>query len=204
MRALKRLAAVTATAGLLLVPAAAASASAARTAAPSWVTLRGGVTRVTTAPGIAPALIKNGIIPIATWPGRERLRYRGGVAAQFSFPVTGGRVSLSPLAGSVRHAGGILFIDAATGKSIKVSRFTINLHEGDLTGIVNGNPKARVAIFRLGLKHAKLAAAAHSVRATGIVLRLTKTAAGALNASLGTSLFSGGLKFGTAATTLRF
>ncbi len=69
---------------------------------------------------------------------------------------------------------------------------------------MNGDPKAGVAIFRLGLAHAKLAAGAHSVRATGIVLRLTKTAAGALNASLGTLLFSGGLEFGTAATTLRF
>ena len=203
MRAFKRLASVAAMAGLLLVPAAAASASAHTAAAPS-VILSGGVTRVTTAPGIAPALIKNGIIPIATWPGRERLVYQNGVAARFAFPITGGWVHLSPLAGTIRHAGGILFVDAATGKSIKVSRFNINLHLGTLTGIVNGNPKARVAIFRLGLKHATLTAGAHSVRAAGIVLRLTKTAAGALNATLGTSLFSGGLEFGTAATTLRF
>jgi hypothetical protein len=36
----------------------------------------------------------------------------------------------------------------------------------------------------------------------GIGLVLTKTAAGALNAALGTTLFSAGLKLGTAATVL--
>jgi hypothetical protein len=208
MRAFRRLASLTAIAGLLLVPAAGiASASTARPAAvsPSRVRLHGGITRVTTAPGIAAALLKNGIVPVPTSPATEGIRYKDGqVYARFSFPVTGGNVGLNPLAGDVRHAGGILFIDVDNGKTLKVSRFTIDLKHADLTGIVNGNPHARVPLFTLDLSHAKLTTGVRSVHATGIVLKLTKAAAGALDATFGTTLFSSGLELGTASTTLRF
>jgi hypothetical protein len=205
MRMFRRLAVIVASAGLLLGPAAGiASASAgARQAAP--VHLRGGTTTVTTGDGIAVALLKNGIVPVATRPGREVVKYRHGqVGVKFAFPVTGGKVSLSPLGGFITHSGGILFIDLRTGKSIRVSDFVISLTHGNLTGIVNGNPKQRVALFNLSLAHATLKAGQHSVRASGIGVSLTKTAASALDAALGTSLFSPGLKLGTAATVLRF
>ena len=123
---------------------------------------------------------------------------------KFAFPVTGGKVSLSPLGGFITHSGGILFIDLRTGKKIRVSDFVISLTHGNLTGIVNGNPRQRVALFNLSLAHATLNAGQHSVRASGIGVSLTKTAASALDAALGTSLFSPGLKLGTAATVLRF
>ena len=158
--------------------------------------LRGGATTVTTAPGVAPVLLKNGIVPLATWPGSQSVR--------FAFPVTGGRVTLSPLGGTIDHRGGILFINLKNGKKIEVSRFTIDLTHANLTGIVNGNPKARVPLFRLDLSHAKLAAGKHIVTARGIGLKLTSAAAKALNATLGTKLFSAGLKLGTAKTLLRF
>ena len=205
MRVFRRLAVIVASAGLLLGPAAGiASASAgARHAAP--VHLRGGTTTVTTGSGIAVALFKNGIVPVATRPGREVVKYRHGqVGVKFAFPVTGGKVSLSPLGGSISHGGGIVFIDLSTGKKIRVSDFVISLTHGNLTGIVNGNPRQRVALFNLSLAHATLKAGQHSVRASGIGVSLTKTAAGALDAALGTSLFSPGLKLGTAATVLRF
>jgi hypothetical protein len=209
MRGFRYLAAVTAIAGLVTGSAATAASAAAsqRTGAQAAeaVHLRSGATAVTTAPGIAPALLKNGIVPLATWPGTQSvLSATSGPAARFAFPVTGGTVTLSPLGGKVRHAGGILFLNVANGKNIKVSRFTIDLSHGDLTGIVNGNPKARVALFRLDLSHARLAAGKHIITARGIGLRLTAAAAAALNAALGTKLFSAGLTLGTASTLLRF
>ena len=91
-----------------------------------------------------------------------------------------------------------MFIDLSTGKKIRVSDFVISLTHGNLTGIVNGNPRQRVALFNLSLAHATLKAGQHSVRASGIGVSLTKTAAGALDAALGTKLFSAGLKLGTA------
>jgi hypothetical protein len=44
----------------------------------------------------------------------------------------------------------------------------------------------------------------HVVTARNIGLKLTKVAAGALNAALGTKLFSAGYGLGTAGTVLRF
>ena len=207
MRGLTYLVAVTAMTSLMAgsaVTAASASQLARAQGAPA-VHLRGGATAVTTAPGIAPALLKNGIVPLATWPGSQSALFpKTGPAARFTFPVTGGTVTASPLGGKVRHAGGILFLNVTNGKKIEVSRFTVDLSHTDLTGIVNGNPRARVPLFRLDLSHAKLAAGTHVITARGIGLKLTAIAAKALNAALGTKLFSAGLKLGTAQTLLRF
>jgi hypothetical protein len=199
-RSLAVFAAVSASAGLLL----ASGASAASAKSGGSVHLRGGHTTVVTGKGIASALLSNGIAPLATSPGSQWLTTRHGAAAHFSFPVTGGHVGLSPLAGNIKHRGGILLVNLRNGKQIEVSRFIINLKQADLTGIVNGNPKVRVPIFRLNLAHAKLRAGKHVVRASGIGLSLTKTAAWALNQALGTHLFAKGLRLGTAATVLRF
>jgi len=207
MRTFQRLAVALTAAGLLTVSASAvASAAPAHPATASQaaasVPLRGGQTAVTTAPGIAAALLGQGIVPIATLPGTEGARTSPGVSVRFVFPVTGGNVSLKPLSGRILHRGGILFLDVKNGKKIALSNFTINLGTRVLTGIVNGNPNARVPVFTLGLAHATLQVHKHVVAARGIVLRLTKAAAGALNSTFGTSLFKKGMVIGTAATDL--
>ncbi len=48
------------------------------------------------------------------------------------------------------------------GRTIPMGRFVIDLTHADLTGIVNGNPKARVPLFGLDLSHARLAAGKHT------------------------------------------
>ncbi len=204
MRTFQRLAVALTAAGLLTVSAAAAASASPVTGrqAAAAVHLRGGQTAVTTAPGIAAALLGNGIVPIATLPGTEGARTSPGVSVRFVFPVTGGNVSLKPLGGRVLHRGGILFLDVKNGKKIALSDFTINLSTRVLTGIVNGNANARVPVFTLGLAHATLKAHKHVVAARGIVLRLTKAAAGALDATFGTTLFKAGMVIGTAATDL--
>jgi hypothetical protein len=208
MRKFRYMAAVTAIAALAGSATTAASAATSHDAgaqATAAVHLRGGTTAVTTAPGIASALLKNGIVPLASSPGTESVLFpKSGPAARFTFPVTGGSVTLSPLGGKIKHAGGILFANVTNGKNIEVSRFTIDLAQAKLTGIVNGNPKASVPLFRLDLSHAKLAAGKHIATARGIGVKLTSPAAKALNAALGTKLFSAGLKLGTASTLLRF
>jgi hypothetical protein len=210
MRGFRHLAVVAAIVGLAGSAATATAASAATShgagAQAAWaVHLTGKATTVTTAPGIAPALLKNGIVPLATAPGTQTVVVpKTGPAARFTFPVTGGSVTLSPLGGKIEHAGGILFVNVTNGKTIQVSQFTINLSRGNLTGIVNGNPQARVPLFNLDLSHAKITAGKHFATAKGIGVKLTSVAAKALNAALGTKLFSGGLKLGTASTLLRF
>jgi hypothetical protein len=209
MRGLRYLAAAAVITGLLtgsaVTAASAATSQGAAARGAAGTHLRGGTTAVTTAPGVASALLQNGIVPQATGPGREQVLHgKNGLAVRFAFPVTGGLVTLSPLGGNIYHAGGIVFRNTRNGKTIEVSQFTIDLTHGDLTGIVNGNPAVRVPLFRLGLSHARLAAGTHLVKARGIVLTLTWVAAKALNAALGTGLFSAGLELGTARTVLRF
>jgi hypothetical protein len=207
MRGFRYLAAATAITSLLA--GSAATAASAATSQPAGTRaagahLRGGATVVMTAPGIASALLKKGIVPLATPPGSQSVQFRrSGPAVRFAFPVTGGRVTLNPLGGKIHHRGGIVFFNLKNGKKIEVSRFTINLTRADLTGIVNGDPKVRVPLFRLDLSHAKLAAGKRVVTASGIGLKLTSAAAKALNTALGTRLFSAGLKLGTAKTLLR-
>jgi hypothetical protein len=207
MRSFKRVAAVAMAAGLFVGMGGAATAASAATSAPasSRVRLTGGDTSVTTAPGIAAALLGHGIVPLAVLPGTEGASIGGsGVAVTFTFPVTGGWVNLSTLHGSIRHSGGILFTDPATGKQIEVGDFVIGVHEGVLTAEVNGNASARVPLLDLSLAHATVHAGWHQVRVSGIVLTLTKTAASALDATFGTTLFTAGLELGTASTTLRY
>ena len=209
MRGLRYLAATAAITGLLtgsaVTAASAATSQGAAAGAAAGVSLRGGTTAVTTAPGVAAVLLQNGIVPKAVWPGSERVLHgKNGLAVRFAFPVTGGLVTLSPLGGNIYHDGGIVFRNTRNGKTIEVSQFTIDLTHGDLTGIVNGNPAVRVPLFWLGLSHAQLAVGRHLVKARGIVLTLTSVAAKALDAALGTRLFSAGLELGTARTVLRF
>lgn len=203
MRMFKRVAIVATMAGLVIGPVA-STASASAAARPAQVRLTGGETSVTTAPGIATALLGNGIVPIATLPGTEGAQLGGGVAVRFTFPVTGGWLNTAKLTGTIWHEGGILFADLPAGKQIEVSDFVINVHQGVLTAEVNGNPKVRVPLLRLSLAHASIHAGRHYVQISGIVLTLTRTAASALDATFGTSLFQPGLKLGTASTVLRF
>jgi hypothetical protein len=205
MRMFKRVAVVATMAGLVVGPVAGtAAASASTTTRAAQVRLTGGDTTVTTAPGIATALLGNGIVPIATLPGTEGAQLGGGVAVRFTFPVTGGWLNTAKLTGTIWHKGGILFADLPAGKQIAVSDFVISVHQGVLTAEVNGNPKVRVPLFRLSLAHATIHKGWHYIRISGIVLTLTSTAASALDATFGTTLFKPGLELGTASTLLRF
>jgi Htaa protein len=207
MRMFKRLAVAGAVTGVLLGSAAGVASASTASARPasSTVHLTGGDTSLTTAPGIAAALLSHGIVPLATLPATEGASTSSsGVAVKFAFPVTGGSVNLKQLTGTIGHSGGILFIAPGTGREIAVSNFVINLKKGELTAIVNGNAKERVPLLSLSLASAKIAARRHAVQISGIVARLTKTASSALDATFGTTLFTGGLELGTASTVVKF
>jgi hypothetical protein len=188
MRVFKRVAVVGMLAGLVIGPVAGTAPASAtplnvlKSSASQrthHVRLTGGDTSVTTAPGIAAALLGHGIVPIATLPGTEGAQIgRGGVAVRFTFPVTGGWLNAAQLRGTIWHKGGILFVDQPAGKQLLVSDFVISVHQGVLTAEVNGNPKVRVPLLRLSLAHAKIHAARHYVKISGIVLTLTGAVTG--------------------------
>ena len=197
------LAGVAAAALFVAGPAGTASAAPKAPAAPTAATaLTGGTTTVTTGPGIASTLLRNGILPLAVPPGRQSFGYSGGLTTSFSFPVTGGAVDLGTLAGTIEHRGGITFLNVRNGKKLTVSDFVIDTRTGVLTGRVNGTD-TRVPVFTLDLSAATVSAKGKKVTVGNIDVLLTEVAAGALNQTLGTHVFAGGLDLGTARTTLR-
>jgi hypothetical protein len=199
MRAFMRIAAVTAAAGLFLAPAVGMASAAATNPTPHLTHVLGGNTKVTTAPGIAHALLANGIVPIATSPGTATLT--GGGNVRFVFPVTSGSVSAVPPSGHINHAGGIIFFKSLA-HNLKISSFKISLGSRILSAKVSipGNP--RVGIFKLDLSHAVVHHTFHSVTVSNIGLKLTAPAAAALDAALVTTAFTPGMKVGTGSTKL--
>jgi len=201
MKRFLRVAAVTATVGLFLVPAAgAASAAAATRPHPHFhVPVRGGSTSITTKLGVTQAVLAAGVVPFTTSPGNEALLSNGRL--KFTFPVVGGSIQTTlPPNGHVNHRGGIKLFKLTGGTAVKISNFNINLAARSLTGILNNNPGARIKIFSLGLVHANFNPGVHSITVTNITVSLTGAAASALNNALGVPLFHGGQVIGTAKT----
>jgi hypothetical protein len=201
MRPLLRSAAA---AGVLAATMLVGNLGSTAAAAPATATpLVGGTTTVTTGPGIAATLLRNGILPLATPPARQSIGIsHGSVTTSFSFPVTGGAVDLATLGGVIKHRGGIVFVSLRTGKRLTVDNFVIDTRTGTLTGRVNRS-STRVPVFSLDLSAATVSATGRQVKVGNIDVRLTATAAAALNQALGTHVFAAGLDLGTARTTLR-
>ena len=190
---MRRLVSALAAVGLAAATAvvAAPSAGAVTDPVPSKAT---GRTAVTTLPGIAPAILRAGVLPYAVSPGRIDGVRLSPLSLTFSFPITGltGGTFAGNIPNEIEHQGGIAFV---------VKDFTIDLNGGDaigqtsspqLIGTVTDGPGgvpdgARVALFDIDLTTA--AVDANDVQVTGAQLKLTSVAAGALDAELGTTLF---------------
>jgi hypothetical protein len=188
--------AVVATAGIVAVGVAGTPAAAAPAA------LKGGRTTVATTPGITTTLLRNGVLPVVTKPGRVGLRLDHGLRLTGSFPVAGGAVDLDPLGGDVRHRGGITFVNLRNGKALEVGNFTIDLDTAQLTAAVNRGA-TRVPVFDLDRSAASIRVRGGTVVVRNVGLDLTDAAAGALHSTLRTTLFTGGLRFGTAGSDIR-
>jgi len=224
MRTFLRASAVVAAAGLLLAPAAsAASAVTAVAAAPAGpaatVGITGGVTTMTTGPGLPSLLFRKGISLLATTPATATLtggsRLFGGLptgpgpgtgsvpALRFVFPVSSGRAGLHPVSGRVSQRGGVLFVRAGSDRTVLFSSFVMDFGHREVTAVVDGDPRVRVALFRLDLSHARVRPASHTIRVTGIGLTVTGAGARAVDTGLGTTALSPGTQAGTATTVLR-
>ena len=189
----------------LLVGLLAPAGASATTRAAAVKQIRSGSTTVTTAPGVAKALLGQGIAAFATSPGWQTTRSltaATGPVVVASYPATSGNIGFGPVRGTINHAGGLLLANLKTGAGqVLVDNFIIDLKAKQLTARVPALG-ARIGIFALDLSKARVTLVKKVVTATGIGLRLLPTAAEALNASLGTTIFTAGLKFGTASTRL--
>lgn len=166
------------------------STSTATTPASAPVAVAGRSTSVVVNPATAQVLKQNGITvaPVAPATAKKAL----------VFPVSGGRITVATLAGTVNHTGGLTF--SHSGKSVQLTSFTINTTTKQLTALAGGQ---RVPILNLDLASLKRASGPNgTVVARNIKLTLTSQAASALNSGLGVSIFKAGLPFGVATLTV--
>lgn len=185
-------------AALLTLGLIAPSGAAARPTARLKIT--GGSTTLTTAPKLVDGLLVSEIVALVTSPGTQSLRVpkTGSKTLVARYPVSGGSITTRPLAGTIRHRGGLFIqnVGDANKPALTVGNFVINLKTRQLTA--NGIP-----LFNLNFSKIRTSHTRHVLTFRGIGVTLTKTAADGLNKALNTTVFAGGLKFGTAVVQLR-
>jgi hypothetical protein len=163
-----------------------------------------GRTSVVIAPATAGALLSNSILPLPVLPGAEFPAVSGGSpTVEVSFPITGESVDLRSLTGTIDHSGGLVFDDVTTGKSLEIDDFDINLGPAAVLTAYVPALNVRVPIFDLSLAYAITNSYGRGITVRDIAVTLDPVAAGALDATLGTTLFTGGLPIGTASTELQ-
>jgi hypothetical protein len=118
----------------------------------------------------------------------------------FAFPIVGGEVNTKQLSGTIVHSGGLAITAGET--TLVVKRFVIDLDSGFLTARVAG-AGARIPLLRLGAVTGGVNAAPGVLALKGVNVRLTGTAASALNQTFHTDLFERGLLIGQATVIAR-
>jgi hypothetical protein len=183
---------------LALSAPASASTSSRPASAQATSTRLHGLTTVTTAPGIAQALLGAGVAPLPVKPGtRFAVARLHPLKVSYGFPVTGGDPDLTGPSGDILHRGGIRFVSRTA--SLEIGRFDIDLAAGKVFATEINHAPGRIAVLDLDLSGLQVKTTATRTVLTGITVRLDPAAAGALNATFGLALpTDGSLVFGTA------
>lgn len=177
--------------------------AAATTGSGSTVHLDGIRTTLTTDPATTGVLTSNGILPLPVGHSTVAPSFGSrGLSLRYGFPITGGRVDATTLAGYINHSGGLRFVNIANGHKLTLTNFRIHIndHPG-LTAVVNCDPSMRVRILNLDLSHAAIDKHPPIVKVSNVKATLTQAAASALNSALGVSFFAKGITLGTAKVT---
>jgi hypothetical protein len=155
-------------------------------------TVIGKSTDVRVSHAVSAALMHAGIAVAAVAPATAR--------GTLLFPVSGGQIVVSTLAGTIDHTGGLAF--RHSGKNVTLTNFVINTSTKQLSATVGGQS---MPIFDLNFALPKRARGAHgTVVARKIKLTVTSQAATALNSRLGESTFKAGMNFGIAKLTVAY
>jgi hypothetical protein len=162
-------------------------------AVPTQTELRAtGATALALDPGALAALTSLGVTPGVIGPAT----LSGATAA---FPITGGTAELDLTAGTVGHAGGLSLTAGAT--TVRLESFAIALGAApQLLATVNDSA-AKVPVADLDLSGVTPQIAGRTITLPGVGVKLTATAAGALNAAFGTTGVPAGLLLGRATVT---
>ena len=183
---------------LALLALAVAALAGSATAQTPTLTLVGDKTKLVTDPATTKVLLANGISPQPVGKTGFDVPPGSKKSVRYSFPITGGMLDAATLAGTIDHSGGINFVNTKNGRNLLLTNFRIEIGASPgLTAAVGGTD-LRVRILDLDLSRAKILSQGSVIRVKNVDARLTETAAGALNASLGVSFFAAGIDLGTA------
>ena len=158
--------------------------------------LSGKSTSVVVDANTASVLQKNGVTVTPVGPATADTS--NGLSV--SFPITNGFVAVYPqtslpfIRGLVSHAGGLTF--SAGGKSLTVTDFMVNPGNSELYATVGGSGAVVPLLDLDGSKVAMTTDSAGMIHLDGTVAKLSATAAGALNATFGVTLFTAGIPLG--------
>jgi hypothetical protein len=182
--------------GLVLTIAIVVNGALARSAdAAPTVVFYGSRTAVTLSPELVTALSSLKVAPSAVFPGV----LRKGVAV---FPISTGEIDLANAKGEVLHYGGLRLSTADT--RVELTQFAIDtsvVSGAILTGLVKvgSNVVGRIPLFTVTLPAVTLPLPlTRTLTFSKVALKLTDTAAQALNASFGVTAFAAGTPVGTA------
>jgi hypothetical protein len=183
-------AALVAALALAFVPGAQATGKKAPTSGDTL--LYSGATTVALDPGATAALES---LDVSVSPVRPAYAGKSGI----SFPITLGLVSSDTLEGQIRHVGGLKLSKGQV--KVYLTRFFIDIDDTpSLSGLVGVGQRGgdRVELFTLDLTDLKVEPDRNRIKLSGVTLKLTAGAAGALNTAFGTTAFTEGLVIGTA------
>ena len=162
-----------------------------------------GVTTVTTAPAIAPTLLKAGILPLPVFPKTSfGVSLKNGLAVSYGFPITSNTANLAQGKGDILHAGGINFVSRHA--KLEIGKFDINLAAGKIFAKQVNFAPANIPVLDLDLSKLKVTKTSRGTLLSGITLKLDPAAAGALNSTFHIALpTNGSLVFGSATVLIK-
>lgn len=184
---------VTALAGGVLAP----SASAATAPVVS------GKTTLTTAPGLATALLQQQVLAGATPLKNNRISYvNGDLQVTYTFAVRGGAYDPAVNQGEVDHGGALTFVNLANGHTVTIKRLQLSRTGSELRGQIAADPTL-VPVLDLAFGAGTSTTVNKTTTIAGVPATLTQFAADSLNAGLGltTEVFFNGTPFGTLNST---
>lgn len=146
--------------------------------------IAGGTTTLELSSALKPVLAAAGVEIQPLQPAREG-------DAGIEIPITGGELGTDPLAGRLRHDGGIRL--SAGGANVDVTDVRLDVGKGAVTAQVAGE---RVSLLSTEFETPELSDDHDSVVLRGSGARLSDEAVIPINDALGTDLLSGGLSIG--------
>lgn len=147
--------------------------------------LGGGVTTLSLDPAVRKIFRYVGVTLVGTGEASGR-------ADTLRFPVTGGRLTLSPLRGNVQHSGGLRI--SANGKHVDVTELQIDLAQDVVTGVIRGK---RVPVLRVDVGEPRtLAPSGRPFQLSGNAAIAGDRLVTALGRDLGVDILRAGLPLG--------